>query len=401
MGEEMGRRCGGSIGRLALAVAVTGALALALPAAGYAGTIGTWGSWNGSAAFSDFGSPNTTTYGQVVTVPPGQVSLESFAFYVDLSPQLIFRPYVYAWNGHRATGADLYEGPELHSTEEGAFQPITVETGGVSLTPGEQYVLFFSMSNDAAADESLELDEGAWGGGIEKSVYGEGEWVYINNGYRPPEWTETEWDSYDGGYGASPSEPTDMNSAFTAVFATQQEVTAKKTAEAEAAAKKKAEAEASAKKTAELEAAVKKLTELEAKEKAEAEAKKKAEEEAKTTVVLDDSAITVSNAGKAPVKLTCTGVGTCVGKLTLELKGTTGTGKNKHSKTQVVGGASFSIAAGKTETVEVTLDGTGRSLLKAAAGHLAGTLVILKSAPGASTTKDDSVHVSEKLKKHK
>ncbi len=115
--------------------------------------------------------------------------------------------------------------------------------------------------------------------------------------------------------------------------------------------------------------------------------------------MLDDSKITVQSSGKAAVELTCDGVGTCVGKVTLELNRTAG--KGKHTKTQDVGGVSFSIPAGKTETLEVALNSTGRSMLKGAGGHLAGTLVILKSLPGTSKTEDESVHLSQKPKKHK
>ncbi len=227
MGGQESRSRFGIARRVALAVVVVGALALALPAVGYAGAASTFGSWNGTQAIGSFGDEATATYGQVVTVPPGQSTLESFTFYPNVPTKLIFQAYVYAWNGTMATGPALYEGPDMHTTEEGVYQPITAETGGVTVTPGDQYVLFFSVSNDKAADAGSSLT-GSWGA-ITANPYAGGNFVFLNNEYVASGWTADTWDEFT------------YDLAFTAVFATQQEVTVKKTAEAEAAAKKKAE----------------------------------------------------------------------------------------------------------------------------------------------------------------
>jgi hypothetical protein len=151
----------------------------------------------------------------------------------------------------------------------------------------------------------------------------------------------------------------------------------------------------------------------------EAAAKKKKEEEAagKTGVLgskeeakvavtgivsLDGSTINVQSGGKAAVKLTCTGTATCGGKLTLTVKTTTKKGKKKHTKMQTIGTATFSMPAGKSETVKLTLNGTGRALLSAAHGHLSATLTILKSSPSPSTTQTKNVHLAQqKAKKGK
>lgn len=386
MGSEVNRDRLRSPRRLALAVVAVACIGLALPAAGQANAISTWGSWNGSSAVTPFGDEGSATYGQVVTGPPQQASLQSFTFYVKLPPQLVFQAYVYAWNGSEATGPALYEGPAVHTTEEGVYQPITVQTGNISVTPGQKYVLFISVSKDEAADRGT----GKVGlmGVTSSSAYEGGTFVYLNNEYSPGAWTTESW-----------TEISSYDAAFTAVFATEQEVAAEKAAEAQAAATKNAEEEASAKQAAAFEAAVKKLAELEAKTKAEEAAKKRAEEEAKTTIVLDGSTITLRASGEAPIRITCSGVGTCTGTLTLELKGATGKGKHKHTKIERVGAVSFSVPAGTAETVDIAVDGAGRSLLKSSGGHIGGTLVILKSAPAPSTTLDDAVHLSEKLAK--
>ena len=111
---------------------------------------------------------------------------------------------------------------------------------------------------------------------------------------------------------------------------------------------------------------------------------------------LDGSAVTVaSDGGAATVKLTCTGTATCAGNLTLTAKSTTRKGKREHSKTQTIGTATFSIPAGGTATVKLTLNSPGKALLKAAHGHLSATLTIVKSFPSPSSTRTESVHLSQ------
>ena len=115
------------------------------------------------------------------------------------------------------------------------------------------------------------------------------------------------------------------------------------------------------------------------------------------SVSLDGSTITVQGSGATAIKLTCSGTGTCGGKLTLTVKSAAKKGKKKSKKvkTETIGTASFSIAAGKTATVKFTLNATGRALLSAAHGHLAVTLTILKSAPAPAATQTESVHLSQ------
>lgn len=57
--------------------------------------------------------------------------------------------------------------------------------------------------------------------------------------------------------------------------------------------------------------------------------------------------------------------------------------KGKKGRREAVGSASFSIPAGKTTTVELTLNATGRALLGAGHGRLSATLTILQLASGA------------------
>ncbi len=112
------------------------------------------------------------------------------------------------------------------------------------------------------------------------------------------------------------------------------------------------------------------------------------------SVSLAGSTITVQGTGAAAIKLACTGTGTCSGKLTLTAKRTTKKGKKKHTKTQTIGTATFSISAGKTATIKIALNAIGRALLSAAHGHLNATLTILKSSPPPAATQTASVHLA-------
>jgi hypothetical protein len=282
------------------------ATALAFPAAGYATTaVSTVGEWNGSTGVCCFGDPTTPTYGQVVTVPAGQDTLESFTFYLKVPPGLIFRPYVYAWSGaeKHATGPALYEGPEMHTASESGFEPITVNTGGVAVTAGQEYVLFFSISNDKAADEGTALT-GPWG--FTPSSYGNAVW--FNNGYNTAAWTTEAW-SNPGLKG--------LSMAFTAIFRekrAEEEAIAKKHAEeaaaakqAEAAAKKQAE-EAAAKKRAEEEAAAKKHAEEELKRKQEEEASSPSVKLTKVKVTRSGIVVTITMSRAGTITITGPGL---------------------------------------------------------------------------------------------
>lgn len=139
--------------------------------------------------------------------------------------------------------------------------------------------------------------------------------------------------------------------------------------------------------------------------KEEAAAKKKQEEEAASkakppgpvsaNVSLEGSTISVQRGGKAEVELICNGA--CAGKLTLTARGAAK--KRKEAKVEVIGTAAFSLPAGGTATVKLTLDPVGRSLLKADRGKLSASIAILESSPAPSQTHISSVRLVEKVTK--
>jgi hypothetical protein len=117
---------------------------------------------------------------------------------------------------------------------------------------------------------------------------------------------------------------------------------------------------------------------------AAAKAREEAEQQARaahTTVSLLSTVLAAQRGGVAFVELTCMGSAgeTCAGKLALSVRLSAGKGRRSHTPT--VGTASFSIVAGKTASVRIRLNTTGRALLRKDHGRLNASLAILQSAP--------------------
>ncbi len=122
-----------------------------------------------------------------------------------------------------------------------------------------------------------------------------------------------------------------------------------------------------------------------------------------SVIVIATTTFTI-HSGRAAIKLRCRGLETCSSglMLTVKMKGTKGQGKKNTAKTKTttIGTATFSIPAGKTTTVAVKLNATGRVLLSAAYGHLSADLTILKSSSVPTGTQTKHVHlVSRKATK--
>ena len=114
------------------------------------------------------------------------------------------------------------------------------------------------------------------------------------------------------------------------------------------------------------------------------------------SVSLTGSVLSIQSGGKGSVKLLCAGTATCAGKLTLTV---TSKGKGKHAKkakAETIGTAAFSIPAGKTGVVTITLTAAGRALLKAAHGKLNASLTVLKSSPSPASTQHKTITLVQK-----
>lgn len=108
-------------------------------------------------------------------------------------------------------------------------------------------------------------------------------------------------------------------------------------------------------------------------------------------VLLAGTRVATTASGEAAVELTCTGTGTCSGKLTLTAKSTSK--KGRKAKMETIGTAAFSIAPGKTATINLRLNAAGRALLKADRGRFRASLELLELAPGPGRTKSETVQI--------
>ena len=147
-------------------------------------TIDTTPAWGGQS-ISFWGEPDTATFGQTFTAPTGVISLSDFSFYLkdDTNGSNIpYNAYVYAWDGSEATGSALYTSA-LSSTGTlgSSFTKITTNTGAVAVTPGTQYVAFFSTSGVQEAGPPTKLADFGYVPGSVTSTTG-GSFVFLNSG---------------------------------------------------------------------------------------------------------------------------------------------------------------------------------------------------------------------------
>ncbi len=132
----------------------------------------------------------------------------------------------------------------------------------------------------------------------------------------------------------------------------------------------------------------------------EATRKHRQEEEAAAAkdtggVTLADTGITVQSDGMALVKLTCLGIASCHGKLTLSAEIASKAKGKKPTRTVSIGTASFSIPGDETKTVNVGLDATGLALLGVDHGRCSASLALLELAPGPENTRTTAVHLAQ------
>jgi len=157
-----------------------------------------------------FGYPDTPTYGQVVTVPTDDPYLESFMFLINMSNTVVFRGEVYAWDGAKATGTNLYESAPMRTSGSGTFEEITFEPGGIKLVPGQQYILFATVSKDYAPSGGT---RGIWGMAT-TNPYNGGALQYDNNAGDINDLLTNPWDSITYGQATN-------DFAFRAVFTSE------------------------------------------------------------------------------------------------------------------------------------------------------------------------------------
>lgn len=177
-----------------LATACAMAFAFAALGSSPASAISTYKSWDGSQSVGSFGCPNTTTYGQVITVGKKNM-LNKFSFsWIGTGSSMVVRGEVYAWDGSKATGSALWESkPRKIAYNDSVFHSESFKPGALPLTPHGQYVLFASIDKDyEACTNNYVL---SWGS-VDDSVYSIGTFVYQNNSGDEGLWTTSPWSTF-------------------------------------------------------------------------------------------------------------------------------------------------------------------------------------------------------------
>jgi hypothetical protein len=180
-----------------LAVAACAA-AFALPALAATPTIDTYSGWNKTTAVSSFGCPDTTTFGQVITIPSDLHHLDKFTFWLEAPSAgggpMVVRAYVYRWDGTNFTvqfGSKYESPPRTISYPDTLFHAETFYPA-VTVAPGAQYVMFASIDREYV---DCKNSYGLVWGWISGDVYPGGSFVYQNNAGDDLKWT-TGWGGF-------------------------------------------------------------------------------------------------------------------------------------------------------------------------------------------------------------
>ena len=152
-------------------------LALSVPAS--AQTIDTIPQWNGTSFISSWGVPNTATYGQTFTSTATQTRLNGFTVEIGFgSAATQYQAFVYQFASNHLVGPALYTSGVFTAAAGAGFTATSFNTGSVVLTPGQQYVVVLSTTNQQPqANSSFR-----WGALTNNAAIPNGQFVFQNNG---------------------------------------------------------------------------------------------------------------------------------------------------------------------------------------------------------------------------
>ncbi|MHB8235350.1 MAG: S1 family peptidase [Solirubrobacteraceae bacterium] len=106
------------------------------------------------------------------------------------------------------------------------------------------------------------------------------------------------------------------------------------------------------------------------------------------------TSVSVSKSGAALVKLACTGLGQCSGRLSLTVRRTfVKHGRRSVRVVSLASTTSFSLAQGRTYSVRLWLTPQGRALLASGHGHLTARLTLVQLRPPPTLRKTSTVHL--------
>jgi hypothetical protein len=162
--------------------------------------IDTWSSWDGCCSVGTFGHPDTSTYGQVITIPEGENKLKSVTWYMQASlgsGTLTYRSAVYTWDGTKA-GEKVAHGKKKTlevTVGDPEFYPTTTKfkkKHKAVVEAGEQYVVFATISLDyEETDPNVSVNWPVHQYGDD--VLPGGDFVFINDSGNEALWTTQAW----------------------------------------------------------------------------------------------------------------------------------------------------------------------------------------------------------------
>jgi hypothetical protein len=132
---------------IALSATLIAGAVVSLSVNAQSSTIDTYPSWDGISWISGWSAGGTYVYGQTITPTSEQTNLTSFgfslsAFNTGSPPQ--YTAGIYQWNGSLNVGPALFTSSVLTAPDSLSFVQVSINTGGVRLISGQQYVLFLS-----------------------------------------------------------------------------------------------------------------------------------------------------------------------------------------------------------------------------------------------------------------
>jgi hypothetical protein len=141
----------------------------------------------GGGSIFSWGPEGTPTYGQTFYVPDASnIRLDAFTFYMSSGVNGTLTGSVYAWDGSGTSGASLFTSA-AQGVNAGAN---TVNTGGLVLTSGQQYVAMMTTAGGTGWN--------SWSAGNNgDDNYGGGTFVYTNNDLSNNWWSTNYWGNGD------------------------------------------------------------------------------------------------------------------------------------------------------------------------------------------------------------
>lgn len=160
-------------------------------------TIDTYSDWDGTSYLQPFGNPQTSNYGQTITVPDGKDALKKFTFYMAPNAgtgTLTYRAFVYGWDGTKATDEVFSSKKKKWDTDiaEPGAKPVKIKTKGTELVEGQQYVIFLSVDKDYEDNTPGVLTQ--WAIDFTDVLPG-GNTVWLNSDGDEGQWDTVAWSS--------------------------------------------------------------------------------------------------------------------------------------------------------------------------------------------------------------